>query len=124
MSSNPNIQRLGNTMFNLLMVDDWLVGLFGNSRDIWRFLEYLGRQLAAGEPVPKEIHVFTVVTTAPGEIEVLETAKIVRTPLQGPQEKEPKDYFIYTAIHEDAEVGRLKEIVQTHFFQISEVLYG
>ena len=55
------------------MVDDWLLGLFRTNQDVWRFLEYLGEQLEAGEPVPKEIHVFTVATTGIAEIIVLDT---------------------------------------------------
>lgn len=122
--NNPNIQRVGNTVFNLLMVDDWLLALFRTNQDVWHFLEYLGVQLATGEPVPKEIHVFTIATTGIDEIAILETAKIVRMPLKVLDHDKPQLRYIYTAIHEDAEVERLKEIVRVSWLEIMEVLYG
>lgn len=127
MTDNPHIQRVGNTMFNLLLVDEWLVGLFRTNNDVWRFLTYLGEQLDAGEPVPNEIHVFTIVTTGTPEVEILETAKIVKTPLKMPPDENGVvrivECFLYTAIHDGPEVAQLTEIVQSTFPQIMEVLY-
>jgi len=120
--SNPNIQRVGNTVFNLLMVDDWLLGLFRTNQDIWRFLEYLGVQLATEKPVPREIHVFTIASTGIDEIVILESAKIVRMPLKVLDHDRPQIRYIYTAIHEDAEVERLKEVVRASWSEIMEVL--
>ena len=114
-------------MFNLLLIDDWLIGLFGTNNDIWRFLEQLGKQLEAGEPVPKEIYVFTVShMNLSSETHILETAKIVRTSLNIPSNDEEaltKEYFIYTAMHDDPETKRVALVVQKVFHQILKVLY-
>ena len=121
--TNKLIQRVGDTMFNLLLVDDWLMGLFYTNNDVWRFLEYLGRQLEAGEEVPNEIYIFTVATTGTPDVAILEIGKVIKTPTQMPDETEKKDRFVYTAIHEGPEWTEKEEIVRALFPQIMEALY-
>ena len=124
MNENPLIQKVGNVMFNLLLIDNWLIGLFRTSNDVWRFLEELGRQLDAGEPVPSEIHIFTVATTGTPEVNILEMGKILKRPLKMPPDEHGvisiKECFLYTALHDDPEVEAL---VRNFFPQIMEVLY-
>jgi len=122
--NNPVVQKLGNTIFNLLMVDNWLICIFRTNNDLWSLLQFLGEKLAAGEPVPKEIYVFTLVGINSNiyDISVVETGRIVRMPINLPSEDEPKDRFVYTAVHEHIETERLKELVREAWPQIMEVL--
>ena len=119
---NVNIQKVGNSVFNLLLIDQWLVGIFRTNNNVWDFLRYLGDQLDAGEPVPKDIFLFTCATTGTERPAVLERAKIVRTAIEV-SGKPPKDYFLYTAIHNDEEINRVNELVEELFPQIMEALY-
>lgn len=124
---NPYITKVGGPAFNILMVDDWLVGLFKTNNDIWRFLKYLGVQLSNGEEVPDKVYVFTVVITGVPEapLKILETAKIVKMnlPLDQPEEKR-KPYFVYTAIHNhQSEHEEVKKKVLTLAPDIMETLH-
>jgi hypothetical protein len=130
--SNPNIEKIMSvgegSLFNLLMVDDWLVCLFPTNNHLWSYLGYLGQQLMAGEPVPEKVYLFTIAAArasvgyeAPS---VLEAGKVVKTKLTTVDDDGNQiERFIYTAIHDDHELREVKELVDRHFPQIIEVLY-
>lgn len=98
--TNTLIQKVGGTSFGLLLVDDWLVGMFRTMNDVWHFLEYVGIQLSEGEPVPSEIYIFLITTADnPDHVEILETGKLVKTAIT--VEGVEKEFFVYTALHDE-----------------------
>jgi hypothetical protein len=136
--NSPYIQKVEGTLFNLLMVDNWLVGLFRTNNDIWRFVEYLSEQLAAGEPVPQEIYVVTLAGPnqwrwknriqgyVAGPSDILEMARIVRMTLKLPSNDEnarETDYLVYTALHDSPEAEKVRVMVKEYFPQILMALY-
>lgn len=120
---NINIERVGGSMFTILVVDEWLVGLFYTNNDVWRFLTHLGKQLSDGEPVPEKVFIFTVTLTGVPEdpVKILETATIFKTKLDMLDSEE--EYFIYKVLYDSA-AKKLEDLVRKYWADIEEVLYG
>ena len=124
--ANRLIEKAEGYMFNVLIVDEWLVGLFKTNNDAWRFLEYLGERLAEGKKVPDQIYIFMIAVTGIPEdpVKILQTAKVVKKNVRLDMNSDKRTpFFVYTALHRpDPEVDHAQDAISLYWPQIEEVL--
>ena len=131
--TNPNVERVGDSLFNLLTIDDWFVGLFQTNNDILPFLYSLRAKIDDGEDVPEVIYVVTVSTVGdpPRRFTILDRAKIIKTTIRQLSADDPsgknsptKESLVYTAMYDgNPETDKLDGLILNLFPQIMEALY-
>jgi len=134
MTDNPNVEKIGNGLFNLLMIDDWFIGLFRTNMEIWRFMEHWHESLSTDAELPKKMYVLVVVTKGdpPVSFTIVDKAMLTVTSVKQlsvddpkGENSPPKDMLVYVAMFDDdPETEALEGIVAAALPQIiKEVFY-